>query len=90
MLWMVPNWAASCVRRTGHHAAVYGVARSPFFPKCFASAGDWTVRLWNEDVRAPLVASAYHAAYLSSVRWSPTRSVDRGLRDCTLSGDLLP
>ena len=32
---------------------------------------------WSEDVRAPLVASACHAAYLFSVHWSPTRSALR-------------
>jgi hypothetical protein len=24
-------------------------------PKCFLSLGDWTARIWNEDLRSPLI-----------------------------------
>ncbi|BDA50396.1 Dynein intermediate chain 2, axonemal [Coccomyxa sp. Obi] len=58
---------------SGHHGPVYGVARSPFYPKMFASCGDWTARVWNEDLRTPLITTAYHTAHITSVRWSPTR-----------------
>lgn len=47
--------------------------RNPFFPKHFLSVGDWTWRVWNEDLRSPLLVSPYAAAYLSSGTWSPTR-----------------
>lgn len=47
--------------------------RNPFFPKYFLSVGDWTWRVWNEDLRSPLLVSPYAAAYLSSGTWSPTR-----------------
>jgi dynein intermediate chain 2 len=57
----------------GHHGAVYGLARSPFWPKFFASAGDWSVRLWTEDLRTPLLTSPYQPTYLTSVAWSPSR-----------------
>jgi dynein intermediate chain 2 len=47
--------------------------RNPFFPKYFLSVGDWTWRVWNEDLRSPLLVSPYAGAYLSSGTWSPTR-----------------
>lgn len=47
--------------------------RNPFFPKFFLSVGDWTWRVWNEDLRSPLLVSPYAGAYLSCGTWSPTR-----------------
>ena len=35
----------------GHHGPVYSVKRNPFFPKFFMSVGDWTARVWCEDIR---------------------------------------
>ncbi|KAK9917240.1 hypothetical protein WJX75_002207 [Coccomyxa subellipsoidea] len=58
---------------SGHHGPVYGLSRSPFYPKMFASCGDWTARVWNEDLRTPLITTAYHTAHLTAIRWSPTR-----------------
>lgn len=58
---------------TGHHGAIYALSRNPFFPKFFLSVGDWTTRVWNEDVRTPVVTSPYHAAHLTGGSWSPTR-----------------
>lgn len=52
---------------------MYGVARNPFFNKYFLSVGDWTVRVWNEDLKVPIIASKYHSTHLTSARWSPTR-----------------
>ena len=43
----------------GHHGPVYGLARSPFYPKMFASCGDWTARVWNEDLRTPLTSPPF-------------------------------
>jgi dynein intermediate chain 2 len=57
----------------GHHGAVRALQRSPFFPKFFLSVGDWSARLWAEDVRAPLAATPYRPAYLAGGAWSPTR-----------------
>lgn len=57
----------------GHHGPVYGLTRSPFFPKFFLSIGDWTARVWNEDLKTPIMTSKYHSAYLNGGRWSPTR-----------------
>jgi hypothetical protein len=47
--------------------------RNPFFPKYFLSVGDWTWRVWNEDLRSPLLVSPYAPSYLSSGTWSPSR-----------------
>eukprot|EP00887_Chlorella_sp_A99_P007769 scaffold20.g7769.t1 len=57
----------------GHHGAVHALARNPFFPKFFLSIGDWTARLWNEDLRTPIMSTPYHAAYLTGGAWSPSR-----------------
>ena len=35
----------------GHWGPVYALQRHPNFPKNFLSAGDWTVRIWSEDLR---------------------------------------
>lgn len=60
---------------------MYGLSRSPFYPKMFASCGDWTARVWNEDLRTPLITTAYHTAHLTAIRWSPTRCCPL-LADC--------
>lgn len=52
---------------------MYALSRSPFFPKFFLSVGDWTARVWNEDLRTPVVATPYHAAHLTGGGWSPSR-----------------
>lgn len=57
----------------GHHGAVYALSRNPFFPKFFLSVGDWTTRVWNDDLRTPIVVSPYNACYLTGGGWSPTR-----------------
>lgn len=35
----------------GHHGPVYALQRNPFFPKNFLTVGDWTARVWSEDIR---------------------------------------
>ncbi|KAL4452039.1 hypothetical protein ABPG75_007701 [Micractinium tetrahymenae] len=57
----------------GHHSAIYALSRSPFFPKFFLSVGDWTTRVWNEDLRTPIITSPYNAAHLTGGTWSPSR-----------------
>lgn len=54
---------------------MYGLVRSPFFPKFFLSVGDWTTRIWNEDLKTPIITSKYQSTYLTGARWSPTRCV---------------
>lgn len=35
----------------GHLGPVYSLQRNPFFPKNFLSVGDWTARIWSEEIR---------------------------------------
>jgi len=57
----------------GHCGPVYALQRNPFFPKYFMTIGDWTVRLWNEDLKTPIMTSKYFKNYLLDATWSPTR-----------------
>lgn len=58
----------------GHHGPVYALQRNPFFPKNFLSVGDWTARIWSEDVRESSIQwTKYHMAYLTDGCWSPIR-----------------
>ncbi|CAH1794607.1 unnamed protein product [Owenia fusiformis] len=58
----------------GHHGPVYALQRNPFFPKNFLSVGDWTARIWSEDIReSSIMWTKYHMAYLTDGCWSPVR-----------------
>lgn len=57
----------------GHHGPVYSLKRNPFFPKYFISVGDWTARVWMEDLKTPVMTTKYHSSYLTGGTWSPTR-----------------
>eukprot|EP00884_Botryococcus_braunii_P012897 jgi/Botrbrau1/21608/Bobra.43_1s0014.1 len=57
----------------GHLGPVYGLHRHPFFPKFFLSVGDWAARIWNEDLKTPIISTNYRKPNLVSSRWSPTR-----------------
>ena len=58
----------------GHCGPVYGLQRNPWYPKFFLTTGDWTVRLWNEELKAPIMTSKYFQNYVQDAAWSPTRS----------------
>ena len=68
------------VMLSGHHGPVYGLVRNPFYPKYFLSIGDWTARIWNEDLKTPIMTSKYHSSYLTGGRWSPTRCTSAALQ----------
>jgi len=36
---------------SGHHGPVYALARNPFCPKIFLTVGDWTARIWSEEIK---------------------------------------
>lgn len=58
----------------GHFGPVYAVERNPFFPKYFMSIGDWTMRIWCEDVReSAVIWSEFHKSYLLTGTWSQSR-----------------
>lgn len=56
-----------------HHGPVYEVKRNPFNLKFFLTVGDWTAKMWMEDLKNPLMTTRYSASYLTSACWSPVR-----------------
>jgi dynein intermediate chain 2 len=57
-----------------HHGPIYSIERNPTHNKFFMTVGDWTARIWNEDLKMPIVTTKYHDSYLTSACWSPTRA----------------
>ena len=57
----------------GHHGPIYNLRRNPFFPKFFMTVGDWTARVWMEDLKTPVMSTRYHGAHLTGGTWSPSR-----------------
>ena len=41
----------------GHHGPVYALQRNPFFSKYFLTVGDWTARIWFEDLKSPIMTT---------------------------------
>ncbi|XP_041881473.1 dynein intermediate chain 2, axonemal [Corvus kubaryi] len=60
---------------SGHLGAVYRVTRNPFFPKVFLSVGDWTARIWTEELMdsSSIMETKYHTPYLLDGCWSPVK-----------------
>ncbi|KAM6951521.1 dynein axonemal intermediate chain 2 [Aplochiton taeniatus] len=59
---------------SGHHGPIYALQRNPFFPKNFLTVGDWTARIWSEDIKeSSIMWTKYHMAYLTDGCWSPVR-----------------
>ncbi|NXX14701.1 DNAI2 protein, partial [Podargus strigoides] len=59
---------------SGHHGPVYALARNPFYPKIFLTVGDWTARIWSEDIKESLImCTKYHHSYLTDGCWSTVR-----------------
>lgn len=56
-----------------HHGPIYSIQRNPTHTKFFLTVGDWTARIWAEDIKTPIITSKYHTSYLTSGCWSPTR-----------------
>lgn len=57
-----------------HHGPVVALERNPGNPKFFFTAGDWSLRIWSEDIReAPIIVSKYHEQYITDGCWSPVR-----------------
>ncbi|XP_029022455.1 dynein axonemal intermediate chain 2 [Betta splendens] len=58
----------------GHHGPVYALQRNPFFPKNFLTVGDWTARIWSEDIKdSSIMWTKYQMSYLMDACWSPVR-----------------
>ncbi|CAF4145298.1 unnamed protein product, partial [Adineta steineri] len=59
----------------GHAGPVYALQRHPHCLKNFLSIGDWTVRIWSEEVRDDCIMLTRPSMYaLTDGQWSPTRS----------------
>jgi len=59
---------------SGHFGPVYSLQRNPFFPKNFLTVGDWTARVWSEDIRESCIMwTKFHPSYLTDAAWSPSR-----------------
>lgn len=56
-----------------HHGPVYSIHRNPTHNKFFLSIGDWSTKIWSEDIKTPIITSKYHDSYLTGGSWSPTR-----------------
>jgi len=57
-----------------HHGPIYSIQRNPTHNKFFMTVGDWTARIWTEELKTPIMTTKYHPAYLTSGCWSPTRA----------------
>ncbi|KFP74832.1 Dynein intermediate chain 2, axonemal, partial [Acanthisitta chloris] len=63
----------TCTYR-GHVRAVYAVARNPLLPKVFLSVGDWTARIWSEEILdSSIMVTKCHIPYLMDGCWSPVK-----------------
>lgn len=56
-----------------HHGPIYSIERNPNNLKYFLTVGDWTARIWMEDLKAPIMTTKYDGSYLTAGCWSPTR-----------------
>ena len=56
-----------------HHGPVYALQRNPVHTKFFLSVGDWSAKVWSEELKTPIMQTRYHSSYLTSGCWSPTR-----------------
>ena len=57
-----------------HHGPIYSIQRNPTHSKFFMTIGDWTARVWVEDLKTPIMMTKYHPSYLTAGCWSPTRT----------------
>lgn len=57
-----------------HHGPIYSIQRNPANSKCFLTIGDWTAKIWMEDLKTPIMTTKYHPSYLMAGCWSPTRA----------------
>ncbi|XP_059478462.1 dynein intermediate chain 3, ciliary [Neocloeon triangulifer] len=57
-----------------HLGPVYALQRNPAFVKNFLSVGDWSARVWSEDVReSSIISTGLGEWQLTDGCWSPTK-----------------
>lgn len=54
-----------------HLGPIVGMQRNPTNFKFILTVGDWTARIWTEDLRTPILISRYFPAYLNDCLWTP-------------------
>lgn len=60
--------------RSGKHLGpIHTVQRNPVHNKYFLTVGDWTAKVWQEDLKTPILSTRYDPVYLTGGCWSPTR-----------------
>jgi len=57
-----------------HNGPIPSIQRNPTHSKYFMTVGDWTARVWTEDLKTPIITTRYHNSYLTGGCWSPTRA----------------
>jgi dynein intermediate chain 2 len=58
-----------------HHGPIFAIQRNPAAGagKFFLTVGDWTAKIWADDLKVPLITTRYHDAYLTDGCWSNSR-----------------
>ncbi len=57
-----------------HLGPIFSIQRNPVHSKYFMTVGDWTARIWSEDLKTPIITTKYHSSYLTAGCWSPSRA----------------
>jgi dynein intermediate chain 2 len=73
------NKKAECIWRFGdeqgkHHGPIYAMQRNPIHLKYFLTVGDWSAKIWSEELKIPIMQTRYHNSYLTDGCWSQTRA----------------
>ena len=56
-----------------HHGPVVACHRNPYNAKYFLSIGDWSAKVWMEDLQNPILNTRYNSSSLTGGCWSPSR-----------------
>jgi len=56
-----------------HLGPIYALNRSIPNQRYFLSVGDWTAKIWYDELKSPVIRTRYHGAYLTDGCFSPTR-----------------
>lgn len=56
-----------------HHGPIYSMQRNPAHTKYFMTIGDWSAKIWSEEIKSPIMQTRYHESYLTDGCWSPSR-----------------
>lgn len=56
-----------------HLGPIYSIHRNYFHPRYFMSVGDWSVNLWEDELKNPIMSTRYHNSLLTDGCWSPSR-----------------